>query len=172
MSDKTYQTVTSKSPMTVDIDRILQALTMEYESLNAQMNTRLSARYQFLGFLTAGAAILAAASGHRIFSTGTWVLASLATAVFAFGVACFWYLTRGIAILANRVADIEERINKLVPPESANAPKLLSWESDRRGQTSFRLFVQGFQRPQKVRSGDGLQQRVDNRGEPTSRTAP
>jgi hypothetical protein len=149
MSDKTHRVVTSEPPATVDKDRILHILTMEYESLNAQINTRLSARYQFLGFLTAGAAILAAASGHSIFSTGTWVLAILAAGVFAFGVSCFWYLTRNIAILANRVADIEERINHLVPVESADAPRLLSWESDRRRQTSFRLFRQGFQRPLK-----------------------
>jgi hypothetical protein len=149
MPDKTHQVVAGELPTTVDTDRILQVLAMEYESLNAQINTRLSARYQFLGFLTAGAAILAAASGHSIFSTGTWVLAILAAGVFALGVSCFWYLTRNIAILSNRVADIEERINKLVPVESDDAPKLLSWESDRQGQTSFRLFCQGFSAPLK-----------------------
>lgn len=149
MSDATHQVVPSGPPSTVDTDRILHVLTMEYESLNAQIITRLSARYQFLGFLTAGAAILAAASSHSIFSTGTLVLAILAAGVFALGVSSFWYLTRNIAILANRVADIEERVNNLVPVESADAPKLLSWESDRRRQTSFRLFRQGFQRPLK-----------------------
>jgi hypothetical protein len=149
MADKTNPVVASEPSTAVDTDRILHVLTMEYESLNAQIVTRLSARYQFLGFLTAGAAILAAASGHSIFSTGTWVLAALAAGVFAFGVACFWYLTRNIAILASRVADIEERINKLVHAESADAPRLLSWESDRRRQTSFSLFLQGSQRPLK-----------------------
>jgi hypothetical protein len=149
MPDETHQVVASELSTTVDTDRILQVLTMEYESLNAQINTRLSARYQFLGFLTAGAAILAAASGHSIVSTGTWVLAILAAGVFVLGVSCFWYLTRNIAILGNRVADIERRINKIVPVESDDAPKLLSWESDRRWQTSFRLFREGFQRPLK-----------------------
>jgi hypothetical protein len=133
----------SKSPTTIDTDRILHVLTTEYNSLNAQIIARLSARYQFLGFLTAGSAILAAASGRPIFSTGTWVLAALAIGVFAFGLFCFWYLGQTIATLAVRVANIEKRINKLVSVESADAPRLLSWESDQQRRTGISLFLFG-----------------------------
>jgi len=134
----------AKSSTSVNTDRVLQVLAMEYQSLNAQIVARLSARYQFLGFLTAGAAILAAASGHPIFSAGTWVLGILAIGVFIFGLFCFWYLGRTIAILAARIADIEKRVNKLVPAESADAPRLLSWELDQRGRTGISLFLLGF----------------------------
>jgi len=53
-----------------EVDRVLQVLTMEYEALNARMVARISARFQFLGFLTAGAAILAAGTGHSLFFQG------------------------------------------------------------------------------------------------------
>lgn len=144
MLDET-QPATAADPLTaVDIDRILNVLTMEYNSLNAQIMARVSARYQFLGFVTAGSAILAAASGHPLFSSGTWVLASLAIGVLIFGLFCFWRLGRTIAILAARVANIEKRINKLVPAESADAPRLLSWELDQRQKAGIGLFLQGL----------------------------
>jgi hypothetical protein len=149
MSDESQSVMTAKSSMTVDIDRILQVLTMEYQSLNAQIIARLSARYQFLGFLTAGSAILAAASGHPIFNSGTWVLATLAVGVFALGLFCFWYLGRNMAILSARVAGIEERINELISSESSNVSKLLSWESDRQRRTSIGLFLEGLRSPWK-----------------------
>ncbi len=144
MSDKTQPARTARSSTTVEIDRILHVLTMEYNSLNTQIMARVSARYQFLGFVTAGSAILAAASGHPIFSSGTWVLAALAIGVFVFGIFCFWRLGRTIAILASRVAIIEKRINKLIPAESADAPRLLSWELDQQQKAGITLFLQGL----------------------------
>lgn len=129
---------------TADTDRIIQVLAMEYQYLTAQILARLSARYQFLGFLTAGAAILAAASGHPFFSGGTYVLAVLAGAVFLVGVAGYWGLGRFIAILSLRVAGIEERINGLFPDESGHSKVLLSWETERRQLNSFTQRIQGF----------------------------
>lgn len=120
---------------------------MEYQSLNAQIIARLSARYQFLGFLTAGSAILAAASGQPIFRAGTWLLATLAVGVFALGLFCFWYLGRNMAILSARVAHIEKRINSLVPVESSDTSGLLSWESDRQQRTTISLFFEGLRPP-------------------------
>lgn len=111
--------------MDVETDRMVQVLALEYNSLSAQINGRLTARYQFLGFLTAGAAILAVASSHPGFSAGTWLLGSLAIAVFALGWLCFWVLGRMVVEQSAHLAAIEERINELVPAD----PRLLTWES-------------------------------------------
>ena len=144
MSGDNQSTVVPSSPSAPNIDRILQVLTLEYQNLNAQIIARLSARYQFLGFLTAGAAILAAASGQPAFSSGTWVLGALAAAVLASGIFLFWYLGRTIALQAAYLAEIEERINKLVPGESADSPKLLSWELEQQSKKTMVLFISGF----------------------------
>ena len=144
MSGDIQSTVVPSSPSAPNIDRILQVLTLEYQNLNAQIIARLSARYQFLGFLTAGAAILAAASGQPAFSSGTWVLGALAAAVLASGIFLFWYLGRTIALQAAYLAEIEERIDKLVPRESADSPKLLSWELEQQSKKTIVLFISGF----------------------------
>jgi hypothetical protein len=122
-----------------DIDRVIQVLALEYQSLNGQLLARLSARYQFLGFLTASAAILATGIGHPIFDLETWVQGSLAIAVFLFGVLCFWMISRNIAVIGARIATLEERINELVPT-GPNASKLLNWESEHTHRVSFRAF--------------------------------
>lgn len=152
MSDDMQSTALPESPSAVNIDRILQVLTLEYQNLNAQIIARLSARYQFLGFLTAGAAILAAASGQPAFSSGTWVLGALAAAVLVSGIFLFWYLGRTIALQTVYLAEIEERINKLVPGESVDSPRLLSWELDQRSKNSIASFIAGF-RPLPQRGG-------------------
>lgn len=130
-----------------DTDRIIQVLGMEYQYLTAQIIARLSARYQFLGFLTAAAAILAVASSHPFFSGGTYVLASLAGAVFLFGLICYWSLGRFIATLSVRVARIERRINELFPDGDGHSKVLLSWETERRELRSIGQFIQGFVPP-------------------------
>jgi hypothetical protein len=119
-------------------------MAMEYQYLTAQIIARLSARYQFLGFLTAGAAILAVASGHPFFSGGTYVLGALAGVVFLVGVAGYWGLGRFIATLSVHVARIEGRINGLFPDESGHSEVLLSWETERRQLNSFAQLIQGF----------------------------
>ena len=114
MSDDVQSTKSNLPPTEVNVDRILQVLTLEYQNLNAQINTRLSARYQFLGFLTAGAAILAAVSGQSKFGADTWILVLLAATVLTSGIFLFWYMGRVIASQAARLAEIEERIKKLI----------------------------------------------------------
>jgi hypothetical protein len=144
MPDDTQSMKPALSQSEVNLDRILQVLTLEYQNLNAQVVARLSARYQFLGFLTAGAAILAAASGQPAFSASTWVLASLAAAVLGSGIFLFWYMGRIIALQAAHLAEIEERINRLVPRESVDSPELLGWEQGQRGKTTAALFMSVF----------------------------
>jgi hypothetical protein len=129
--------------MDADTDRMLQVLSLEYNSLTAQIMSRMSARYQFLGFLTAGAAILAAASSRPAFSGGTWLLGSLAIAVFAFGCFCFWYLGRMVVRQSAHLAAIEQRINELVPAD----PSLLTWESSHQKDSGLAVALMGLRRP-------------------------
>ncbi len=103
---------------------------------------RLTARYQFLGFLTAGAAILAVASSHPGFSAGTWLLGSLAIAVFVFGWFCFWYLGRMVVVQSAHLAAIEQRINELVPAD----PRLLTWESSHQQESGLAVLLMGMRR--------------------------
>jgi hypothetical protein len=139
-----------------DTDRLIQVLSLEYNSLSAQIMSRMSARYQFLGFLTAGAAILAAASSRPAFSGGTWLLGSLAIMVFAFGCFCFWYLGRMVVRQSAHLAAIEQRINELVPAE----PSLLTWESSHQKDSGLVDILMGLRRPatehQVARKADPL----------------
>lgn len=140
----------AESQSEVKLDRILQVLALEYQNLNAQIVARLSARYQFLGFLTAGAAILAAASGQPALSAATWVLALLAAGVLGSGIFLFWYMGRIIALQATRLAEIEGRINRLVPRETADSPELLGWEIGQQGKTTAALFMSVFRQARGV----------------------
>jgi hypothetical protein len=122
-----------------DVDRILQVLTMEYEALNARMVARISARFQFLGFLTAGAAILAAGTGHSLFFRGTWILA---IGVFMLGLISFWGMGRTITALSSHLAEVENGINKLIIT-GPNASKLLHWHLDKLGRGGLLAFLLG-----------------------------
>jgi hypothetical protein len=124
-------------------DRVLQVLSLEYETARAELLMRSSARYQFLGFTTAAAALLGSGIGHPALGLGTWILGSLAAGVFILGLASFWWLGRDITYISARVADIEHRINEIVPMEPG-APKLLSWESDHQHRTKFERFFLGL----------------------------
>jgi hypothetical protein len=104
MVSKPDQTSTQENDA-VNVDRLLHVLTLEYQYLGAQVLARLSARYQFLGFLTAGAAILASGFTHPFFSPETWILAILAVGVFITGLVCFRHLGRSIVTIAPQDAD-------------------------------------------------------------------
>lgn len=83
------------------------------------------------------------------------MLGTLAIGVFAFGLFCFWRLGQSVTIIAARIAEIEDRINKLVPAESVDAPRLLSWELDQKAKAGINLFLQGF-RPSRKTGGNGI----------------
>lgn len=112
----------------VERDRFLQVLTLEYETLRAEILARLSARYQFIGFITGAAALIGVAIGY---SSGlkVWLLTAIAIIVLTTGFYGYYRMVVQGRIISARVAQIEDRINKLVPVEPG-APDLLSWESE------------------------------------------
>jgi hypothetical protein len=107
---------------------MLQVLALEYGTLRQEILMRLSARYQFVGFVTTAAALTGVGIGY---SSGlkVWLLVSLAVAVLAVGI--YGYLRMQVygRKVAARIVEIEERINKLVPVEPGTQ-NLLSWESE------------------------------------------
>jgi hypothetical protein len=118
-------------------DCMIHVLSLEYQTLRAEILVRTGGRFQFLGLMTAAAALLAtAAFSHPLFSTGNWVAGILAIAIFGFGLMNFWILGCQIFGLSARVAEIENRINALAPMQAA-FPALLNWEL--RLQESSRL---------------------------------
>jgi hypothetical protein len=121
-------------------DRALQVLALEYQALRAEILMQASARYQFLGFLTAAAALLATGIGRSFLGLGTWVLAGLAGGVFVFGVICFRMLGQEITRISARVAEIENRINGLVPAQPGTR-SFMSWESDHQNRTRLERLV-------------------------------
>lgn len=50
----------------------VQVLALEYQTLRADLQTRSAARFQFLGFVTSAAAILATGLGHSTVGSGGW----------------------------------------------------------------------------------------------------
>lgn len=124
---------------------MIQILSLEYQTLRDDILLRSSGRFQFLGLMTTAAALLTSGIfGHSIFGEQTWISVGLALAVFAFGLVSFMFLGRQMFFLSARAADIEQRINALVPAE-AGAPALLSWEIDKQHRTRLqRLFLDLF----------------------------
>lgn len=115
----------SRRPEGADLDRIIQILSQEYQTLRQEILVRASGRFQFLGLMTTAAALLASGVlGHSIFSGQTLISAILAAVVFAFGLAYFLHLGRQMVDVSARVAQLEERINALVPSESAEHPPI------------------------------------------------
>ena len=120
----------SKRLEDADLDRIIQVLSLEYQTLRQDILIRASGRFQFLGLMTTAAALLASGVlGHSVFSGQTLVAAVLSAAVFVFGLTLFLLVGRQMVNASARVAQLEERINALVPCESDSRP-LLSWETD------------------------------------------
>src|SRR5947207_2934972 len=77
-------------------DQVIQVLSLEYQTLRDEMIMRMSSRFQFLGFMTAAAALLATVVGRPASSLQSWIIVSLAAGVFIFGLICFWLLGRHV----------------------------------------------------------------------------
>jgi hypothetical protein len=131
-------------------DRLLQVLSMEYETLRSKMHVKSTARFQFLGLTTAGAAIFATGFGQSFGKPAAWVLLAVSAGVLVFGLGAFWRLGRDEAILSHRLAEVERRINRLVPPPE-NEPELLRWESDHQSRSFVDRWLLGLRLPQKLR---------------------
>jgi hypothetical protein len=110
-------------------DHAIQMLAMEYEALRAEILTRTTARFQFLGFVTAAAALLGSGITSPFLSTRTWILAITAALIVVFGMLSFFRMGHSIVLISARVAHIEQRLNELVPA-GPGSPNLLSWESE------------------------------------------
>jgi hypothetical protein len=111
-------------------ERVIQVLSLEYQTLREELLVRTSGRFQFLGLMTTAAALLTTGIvGHSVFTGQAWVAAVLAIGVFAFGVICFVYLGRQRVAVSVRIAAIEKRIKSLLPAEPGFST-ILSWESD------------------------------------------
>lgn len=113
-------------------DRFLQVLMLEYGTLRAEILTRLSARYQFVGFVTGAAALIGVAIGY---SSGlkVWLLTAVSIAVLAVGFYGYCRMIVRGKLISARIAEIEDRINRLVPAEPGT-PNLLSWESEHKSE--------------------------------------
>lgn len=130
MNDESHDKVENEQVDAAGRDLAIQVLSLEYQTLRADILTRSQGRFQFLGLLTTAAALLASGVlGSSAFGGRTWISVTLAAGVFAFGLVCFLILGRHMVHLRARVAEIEKRINALMPAEYGS-PKLLSWESD------------------------------------------
>jgi hypothetical protein len=110
-------------------DQAIKVLSLEYQTLRDEMIMRMSSRFQFLGFTTTAAALLATIVSHSALGFQTWLIVGLATGVFMFGFACFWFLGRHVIYISARIANLEQRINELLPTQPGE-PSLLSWESE------------------------------------------
>src|ERR1700759_1535704 len=120
-------------------DRFLQVLTLEYETLRAESLPRLSARYQFVGFVTGAAALIGVAIGY---SSGVkvWLLVIASIAVLAVGFYGYCRMVMRGRLISARLAEIENRINSLVPKGPDN-PNLLRWESEHENEPLISALV-------------------------------
>lgn len=107
---------------------LIQVLSLEYQSLRDEMQTRTSGRFQFVGLMTTAAALLLVGVGGSD-RLGTWLSIILAGGVFLMGLVAFWILGIHIVNISSRVAQIEARINSLLPP-LPDGQRALSWVSD------------------------------------------
>jgi hypothetical protein len=130
------------------MDERVEILALEYQSLRSDLVMRSAARFQFLGFVTASAAILATGLGGTHSHQETLVLVTLAIALFIFGLISFWLQGRDQAIISAQIAHIETRINLLVPAK----PDLLSWETTHQNRSFFNYWILGLRLPAKMRA--------------------
>lgn len=125
----------SKKLLEPDRELLIQVLSLEYQTLREEVLVRTSGRFQFLGLMTTAAALLSSGIlGPSIFGHQTWIAALLAAGVLAFGLVCFVALGRLRTDAAVRVAEIEKRINAMLPAERGFST-VLSWESGREKRT-------------------------------------
>jgi hypothetical protein len=130
MCDKRHDEAESKPEDHVDRERIIQLLSLEYQTLREDLLVRTSGRFQFLGLMTTAAALFATGIfGHSAFGSQSWIAATLAFGVSAFGLVCFLRLGHHMVTRSTRLAEIERRINALVPAEPGFST-VLSWNSD------------------------------------------
>jgi hypothetical protein len=121
---------------TPEIDRIVQVLSLEYDTLREEILVRTTVRFQFVGFVTAAAGLIGAGIGLSSYGIKTWVLVGLAVAVIAVGLYGYFRMRYHIIGLSARIALLERRINDLVPAEPG-FDSLLSWESDHQGTAVY-----------------------------------
>jgi hypothetical protein len=121
-------------------DDPVQVLALEYQSLRADLQVRSAARFQFLGFITAAAAILATGLGH-LSSNQTHILEGLAFLLFIFGLASFWLQGKDQALISAHVANLEEKINQ------AMSADLLTWETQHQERSFFNYWILGLRYP-------------------------
>lgn len=107
-------------------DRALQVLALEYQTLRAELIMRLSARYQFVGFITGATALLGAGIGYSTIGLKTFALVGLAIVVISLGLFGFYRMGHHIIRLSSRISQIENRINALAAA-APDASRLLSW---------------------------------------------
>jgi len=129
-------------------DKRVDALGLEYQSLRSDLVMRSAARFQFLGFITASAAILATGLGDSHSRLETRVLVSLGAVLFILGLITFWLQGSEQAAISVRIAHIEERLNGLV-----SEPGLLCWETDHQQRSFFNKWILGLRPPENARSG-------------------
>jgi hypothetical protein len=127
-------------------DKRVDVLGLEYQSLRSDLVMRSGARFQFLGFITASAAILATGLGDSHSRLEIRVLVSLGAALFVLGLITFWLQGIEQATISAKIAHIEERLNDLV-----SEPRLLSWETDHQQRSFFNKWILGLRLPANTR---------------------
>jgi hypothetical protein len=124
-----------------DRDRYIQVLALEYQAMRSELTMRLSARYQFVGFITGAAALIGAGIGYSTVGAKTWILAGLAILVIFAGILGFYRMGFHIIHLAGRLATLENRINAIAEPGAA---ALLTWASGRRPPALWETVSLGY----------------------------
>lgn len=117
---------------------MIQILSLEYQTLRSEIMTITTGRFQFLGLMTAAAAILASGLSGTISTSYRWLLVSLVIVIIIGGVAYFWILGGIVVKLSRRIAIIEGKINEL-----ASHPQLLSWESEHQNRSWWNRLTLG-----------------------------
>jgi hypothetical protein len=149
MSDKGDIKTQTEFTEPSEVDRAIQLLSLEYTSLRNEMVAKMSGRYQFLGLMTTAAALLGSGIARPQFTSGRLIFSGLAIAVFLLGLVCFGVLGRHIIELSARAAEIEHRINALVPV-SSGMPALVNWHSEHQQRTRLNQIMLGAVLPRKM----------------------
>jgi hypothetical protein len=125
----------------------VDVLGLEYQSLRQDLIMRSGVRFQFLGFITASAAILATGLGDSHSRLETWILVGLGIVLFILGLITFRQQGGEQAAISARIAEIEEKLNGLV-----EAPGLLSWETKHQERSRFNRWILGLRLPASART--------------------
>lgn len=134
----------------INAERV-KVLSMEYQSLRSDLQMRSSARFQFLGLVTAAAAVLATGLGGSHSNRVTLVLEIAGAVLFGLGLISFWLQGKDQAIISAQIASIETKINKLVQAESGG-PDLLRWETINQKRSLFDKWVLGLRLSAKAKA--------------------